>query len=158
MFLVVDIFLVATGSPNMFVRYPGACSSCSATTDSSSKIKESPAAPSTSTSSRATGNTSSFSAKQTSRHIARTKTSEPVKEPGVNAVSDNQKCFCLITALNFNQLGYFLIANLLTGLVNLSLQTINASPSTAFFILNVYLFVLNGIILVLYRRKLLLKF
>lgn len=68
-----------------------------------------------------------------------------------------QKCLCLITAINFNQLGYFLIANILTGLVNLSSETITASPFKAFVILNTYLLVLNCIIVGLYRYKIILK-
>ncbi|KXG39274.1 uncharacterized protein At4g17910 isoform X2 [Sorghum bicolor] len=53
-----------------------------------------------------------------------------------------KKNLVLEDALNQNMLGSFLLANILTGLVNLSVNTLSASSLTAFMILSVYTFTL----------------
>jgi hypothetical protein len=50
---------------------------------------------------------------------------------------------CLISAIGQNQLFFFLLGNLLTGLVNLSFDTLNAGSFKCVCILLVYLFVLS---------------
>ncbi|RCV44570.1 hypothetical protein SEVIR_9G389400v4 [Setaria viridis] len=53
-----------------------------------------------------------------------------------------EKNLVLEDAFNQNMLGSFLLANILTGLVNLSVDTLSASSLTAFMILSVYTFTL----------------
>ncbi|XP_066384081.1 uncharacterized protein At4g17910-like isoform X3 [Miscanthus floridulus] len=53
-----------------------------------------------------------------------------------------QKSLFLEDAFSQNMLGSFLLANILTGLVNLSVNTLSASSFTAFMILSVYTFTL----------------
>ncbi|CAD6211353.1 unnamed protein product [Miscanthus lutarioriparius] len=53
-----------------------------------------------------------------------------------------KKNLVLEDAFNQNMLGSFLLANILTGLVNLSVNTLSASSFTAFMILSVYTFTL----------------
>jgi len=54
----------------------------------------------------------------------------------------NDKNLVLEDAFNQNMLGSFLLANILTGLVNLSVDTLSASSLSAFMILSVYTFML----------------
>ncbi|KAL5209053.1 hypothetical protein ABZP36_004676 [Zizania latifolia] len=54
----------------------------------------------------------------------------------------HEKNLVLEDAFNQNMLGSFLLANLLTGLVNLSVDTLSASSLAAFMILSVYSFTL----------------
>ncbi|KAG5001504.1 hypothetical protein AAZX31_08G263300 [Glycine max] len=56
------------------------------------------------------------------------------------------KTSILEEAFNRNLLATFLLANILTGLVNLSVDTLSASSITAFFILLVYAYVLSIVI------------
>ncbi|XP_048256592.1 phosphatidylinositol-glycan biosynthesis class W protein-like [Haliotis rufescens] len=65
---------------------------------------------------------------------------------------------CLLSAINYNSLLYFLVANLLTGLVNMSLQTLYAPPSLAITIITGYMLVLSGLVMLLYRKKISTKF
>lgn len=48
----------------------------------------------------------------------------------------------LLESVNRHQLVAFMIGNLLTGAVNLSIDTLNTSPAVAFVVLNVYAIVL----------------
>lgn len=63
----------------------------------------------------------------------------------------------LISSINYNGLFYFLFANLLTGLVNMSVKTIYQSNFIAMVILTVYMFVMSAVSYFLYKRKILLK-
>eukprot|EP00494_Astrolonche_serrata_P011542 UN11627 len=54
----------------------------------------------------------------------------------------HDKKLVLEEAFNQNMLGAFLVANILTGLVNLSVDTLSASPLAAFMILVAYTFTL----------------
>lgn len=56
----------------------------------------------------------------------------------------------VIDAVSKNQLFFFLLANLLTGAVNLSLDTISASPVVSFVTVVLYMFVLCVAAVVLY--------
>ncbi|MBZ3869892.1 Phosphatidylinositol-glycan biosynthesis class W protein [Sciurus carolinensis] len=47
---------------------------------------------------------------------------------------------CLVTALNRNQLIFFLLSNITTGLINLTVDTLHSSTMWALFILNLYMF------------------
>ncbi|XP_045159757.2 phosphatidylinositol-glycan biosynthesis class W protein-like [Mercenaria mercenaria] len=63
----------------------------------------------------------------------------------------------LISAINYNGLFYFLLANLLTGLVNMSVKTIYQSNLVAMTILTGYMFLLSSVLYFLYRKKISLK-
>ncbi|XP_046571709.1 phosphatidylinositol-glycan biosynthesis class W protein-like [Haliotis rubra] len=72
--------------------------------------------------------------------------------------ADDLSSTCLLSAINYNGLLYFLAANLLTGLVNMSVQTLYVPPSLAVTIISVYIAVLSGLIMLLYRRKISTRF
>lgn len=63
----------------------------------------------------------------------------------------------LINAINYNGLVYFLVANLLTGMVNLIFQTFLQDTATSLFILFTYMFVLSSFVVFLYLNKIKLK-
>ncbi|XP_005394007.1 PREDICTED: phosphatidylinositol-glycan biosynthesis class W protein [Chinchilla lanigera] len=65
---------------------------------------------------------------------------------------------CLITALNRNQLIFFLLSNITTGLINLMIDTLHSSTSFALFLLHVYMFTNCLIIYVLYLQGKTVKF
>ena len=67
-------------------------------------------------------------------------------------------CTCFIAAVNRNQLVYFLLANVLTGLVNFCVQTIFCSPLKGFLVVGTYLLLLNLLISVLHLQEKTLKF
>eukprot|EP01119_Soliformovum_irregulare_P017563 TRINITY_DN5242_c0_g1_i2.p1 TRINITY_DN5242_c0_g1~~TRINITY_DN5242_c0_g1_i2.p1 ORF type:complete len:293 (+),score=44.52 TRINITY_DN5242_c0_g1_i2:501-1379(+) len=64
----------------------------------------------------------------------------------------------ILTAVNYNGLAMFLLANLGTGLVNLSMKTIYASDGVAFFILSVYIGAISVVSVILHQWKIQLKF
>lgn len=63
-----------------------------------------------------------------------------------------------LAAINFNQLPYFLGSNLMTGLVNLSMQTIYAPDSIAITTLLAYQLLACGLMMLLYKSKIRLKY
>ena len=85
----------------------------------------------------------------------------PVKVPDdqIKASQSEQKmpCACFITAVNRNQLVFFLLSNVLTGIVNFSMQTIFCTPLLGFIVVSCYLLVLNILISVLHLRGKTLK-
>ena len=66
-------------------------------------------------------------------------------------------CTCFISAVNRNQLLFFLLSNVLTGMVNFSIKTIFCTPLKGFVIVGIYLMVLNFLISVLHLRGKTLK-
>lgn len=64
----------------------------------------------------------------------------------------------ILEAINYNGLLYFLLANVLTGAVNLSINTLQQSSACALTILCTYLLILNSIICVLHRANIQTKF
>jgi len=64
----------------------------------------------------------------------------------------------IMVAVNQNGLLSFLLANICTGLVNLSMKTIYASPMVAMGTISVYLLFVTAISLLLYTHKIILKF
>ena len=66
--------------------------------------------------------------------------------------------FDLLEAINANGLLYFLLANLLTGAVNLSTATMSASTSLALTELTVYILTLSAVVSVLYVYRIRVKF
>lgn len=51
-----------------------------------------------------------------------------------------ESSLCLVTALNRNQLIFFLLSNITTGLINLMVDTLHSSTSWALFVINLYMF------------------
>ena len=64
----------------------------------------------------------------------------------------------LVKASSRNQLLYFLLGNILTGIVNLSINTIQSDAFTSMGILVLYIFIANGIVVVLHVRNVNTKF
>lgn len=73
--------------------------------------------------------------------------------------SRNKRCSVppSLDALNSNGLIMFLLANLLTGLTNMSMSTIDASNITAMSVLVIYALVLAIISLILYQNKIFIR-
>lgn len=59
----------------------------------------------------------------------------------VERISKDQLRNTIIDAINYNQLPYFMLSNLLTGAVNLSVQTIFTEDVLAFGIICLYMFI-----------------
>jgi len=64
----------------------------------------------------------------------------------------------LALAINHNPLPFFLLANLVTGLINLSMQTVYAPSVTAIIVIVLYILFVYGIAGLLYYYKVSLKF
>lgn len=64
----------------------------------------------------------------------------------------------ILQAIEYNGLAFFLGANILTGLINMTFQTLLVGSGGAVFLLTVYMFVLVAITLFLYVNKIRLKF
>lgn len=71
---------------------------------------------------------------------------------GLAAEKSDRTC-ALLQAINFNGLLFFVIANLMTGIVNLSVDTQSFSRRPAFAIVTAYMLILSVIFLHLYRTK-----
>ena len=83
------------------------------------------------------------------------------KEPGESHEMPKVKTCrepLLVKAISRNQLFYFLLGNILTGMVNLSMHTEHASDFTAMAILTCYILVTNGIIVLLHVKNVSTKF
>lgn len=85
----------------------------------------------------------------------------PGKVPDENGKTSRTKqkmpCTCFISAVNRNQLLFFLLSNVLTGMVNFSIKTIFCTPQKGFVIVGIYLMALNFLISVLHLRGKTLK-
>lgn len=66
--------------------------------------------------------------------------------------------FHLLEAISRNGLFYFLLANVLTGVVNLLVATISASTTMAMFILIFYMLVLSAVTALLHFYNITIKF
>lgn len=64
----------------------------------------------------------------------------------------------ILEAINYNGLAFFLIANLLTGLVNICIPTLEVSTVNSLLILHLYMFVTCATTFFLYWKKIKLKF
>ena len=64
--------------------------------------------------------------------------------------------FCIISAIDYNQFVFFILANILTGCVNFTVDTLNTSSFPAFIILSLYMITLALVVTLLhsYRLKL----
>lgn len=72
--------------------------------------------------------------------------------------SDDADGMCLIQAVNRNQLLFFLLANVLTGLTNSTIDTLSCSNLFSVCVLLLYMFVNCSLIYVLHIRKITVKF
>ena len=63
----------------------------------------------------------------------------------------------MLDAISYNGLAYFLVANLATGLVNLSVPTIEMAAGPSVAVLAAYLLFINGFAWLLHRKRLKLK-
>jgi hypothetical protein len=66
--------------------------------------------------------------------------------------------FDLLEAINYNALLFFLLSNVLTGIINISIKTIYMESFAAFAIVFTYLLVLCVFISVLYYKEIKFKF
>ncbi|NXK50707.1 PIGW protein, partial [Chauna torquata] len=65
---------------------------------------------------------------------------------------------CLISAVNKNQLLFFLLANVMTGIVNITIDTIHSKTAVTLCILHLYMFCNCLIIYTLHAKNIVLKF
>lgn len=80
-------------------------------------------------------------------------------KPDDEKQQEQQTCVPLILkAIDYNGLAFFLAANILTGLVNMTFQTLLVGNGGAIFLLCTYMFVLLAITVFLYVNKIRLKF
>lgn len=68
-------------------------------------------------------------------------------------VGETDRTCTLLQAINYNGLLFFTIANLMTGAVNLSVDTQSFAPGPAFVIVTTYMLILSVIFLNLYNKK-----
>ena len=66
--------------------------------------------------------------------------------------------FSLLAAMNRNGLFYFLLCNVLTGIVNITVPTIHVQDSSAFTIMFLYLMLVSCVISVLHLKNITVKF
>ncbi|XP_078235409.1 glucosaminyl-phosphatidylinositol-acyltransferase PIGW [Pogona vitticeps] len=64
---------------------------------------------------------------------------------------------CMISAVNKNQLLYFVLANIFTGLVNMAVDTVHCNGPSAMFILHLYMFTNCLIMHILQAQNIILK-
>ncbi|XP_004684514.1 PREDICTED: phosphatidylinositol-glycan biosynthesis class W protein [Condylura cristata] len=79
-------------------------------------------------------------------------------ESPVSEAEIKKPSLCLITAINRNQLVFFLLSNIATGLINLLMDTLQSSSLWALFVLNLYMFTNCLIIYVLHLQDKTIKF
>uniref|UniRef100_A0A8B9PTJ5 Phosphatidylinositol-glycan biosynthesis class W protein n=1 Tax=Apteryx owenii TaxID=8824 RepID=A0A8B9PTJ5_APTOW len=65
---------------------------------------------------------------------------------------------CLISAIDKNQLLFFLLANIMTGIVNMMIDTIHSKTSFTLCVLHLYMFFNCLIMYILHARNIVLKF
>lgn len=65
---------------------------------------------------------------------------------------------CLIAAINKNQLLFFLLANVMTGIVNVMIDTIHSRAALTLCILHLYMFLNCFIMYILHAKNIVLKF
>ena len=65
---------------------------------------------------------------------------------------------CLIQSVNRNQLVFFMLANLMTGLTNVIVDTVSSNDLFSVFVLLMYMFINSTLIFILHRKGITLKF
>ncbi|KAL3868684.1 hypothetical protein ACJMK2_041462 [Sinanodonta woodiana] len=71
--------------------------------------------------------------------------------------SESEQTSQLLAAINYNGLFYFLLANIQTGLVNLSIKTLYVGNTTAIIILTMHMFTSSFIVTFLYKQRIKIK-
>ena len=79
------------------------------------------------------------------------------KETGEEGKSRSFGTLCVVSAINDNQMVTFLLANALTGAVNFSMNTLQATPVTCLAVLCMYMTSLCLVAVFLYKQKLKIK-
>ncbi|XP_044104427.1 phosphatidylinositol-glycan biosynthesis class W protein isoform X1 [Neovison vison] len=85
-------------------------------------------------------------------------TNKKHSESLVSKAERKEPSLCLITAMNRNQLIFFLLSNITTGLINLLVDTLHSSTLWALIVLNLYMFTNCLIIYVLHLQDKTIKF
>lgn len=80
------------------------------------------------------------------------------KNNALEKVDKNTVRFCLIDAINRNQLLFFLQSNILTGLVNFTVDTVHSSTYISLFVLMLYMFCNCISVYILHINDITLKF
>ncbi|XP_052412994.1 phosphatidylinositol-glycan biosynthesis class W protein [Carassius gibelio] len=70
----------------------------------------------------------------------------------------NMDALCLVQSINRNQLLYFLIANIMTGLTNVLIDTLNSNNVLAVSVLLLYMFINSLVIFILHINNITIKF
>ncbi|KAK7172491.1 hypothetical protein R3I93_002563 [Phoxinus phoxinus] len=70
----------------------------------------------------------------------------------------NMDALCLVQSVNRNQLLYFLLANVMTGLTNVFIDTLNCSDVLGVSVLILYMFMSSLVIFILHINKITIKF
>ncbi|NXO30118.1 PIGW protein, partial [Cisticola juncidis] len=83
---------------------------------------------------------------------------DPSRKHRTEAMPDKLSQLCLISAINKNQLLFFLLANLMTGAVNILIDTIHSKAAFTLCILHLYMFLNCLIMYILHARNVVLKF
>ncbi|XP_015736156.1 phosphatidylinositol-glycan biosynthesis class W protein isoform X2 [Coturnix japonica] len=81
-----------------------------------------------------------------------------VKAPGSKEQQAEAVHVCLIAAINKNQLLFFLLANVMTGVVNITIDTIHSRAALTLCILHLYMFLNCFIMYILHTKNIVLKF
>ncbi|NXY51285.1 PIGW protein, partial [Ceuthmochares aereus] len=80
------------------------------------------------------------------------------KKQETEAVPVGGEGICLISAINKNQLLFFLLANVMTGAVNMLIDTIHSKTAFTLSILHLYMFFNCLIMFILHSKNIVLKF
>ena len=64
---------------------------------------------------------------------------------------------CFVSAVDYNQLGFFLLANIFTGVVNFAVDTLNSGTVFSVIILVLYMACLMATFTTLHKLKLKIK-
>ncbi|XP_012868626.1 PREDICTED: phosphatidylinositol-glycan biosynthesis class W protein [Dipodomys ordii] len=90
--------------------------------------------------------------------IIQSPTSKKQSKSPVSEAEKNEVSLCLITAVNRNQLIFFLLSNVTTGLINLMVDTLHSSTLWALFVLSFYMFMNCLVVYVLNLKGKIIKF
>ena len=85
--------------------------------------------------------------------------SPPQPHNGSDSATKHVRCsnVCFVSAVDFNQLGFFLLANIFTGLVNFLVDTLNTGAMFSIIILIIYMACLMAVFLILHRLNIKIK-
>ncbi|XP_006816595.1 glucosaminyl-phosphatidylinositol-acyltransferase PIGW-like [Saccoglossus kowalevskii] len=84
------------------------------------------------------------------------RTKDHKDDPNTATVLQDSK-YCLIASINRNQLLYFLLGNVMTGIINGIMKTILAPPHVAFVVLSSYMFILSFVHVILHALNITTK-